>query len=77
MLMFAMRKEDSISAKMPAVRIKKTKVFESNFERQILDKKNAIRCQQHGRAELSADYCVSNTASSITAAGRLLRHIRG
>ena len=28
---------------MPADRIKKTKVFERNFERQIMDKKNAIR----------------------------------
>ena len=30
--------------------------------------------QQHDRVELSADYC---DLSSITAAGRLLRHIRG
>ena len=28
---------------MPADRIKKTKVFERNFEWQIMDKKNAIR----------------------------------
>ena len=28
---------------MPADRIKKTKVFKRNFERQIMDKKNAIR----------------------------------
>ena len=28
---------------MPADRIKKTKVFERNFECQIMDKKNAIR----------------------------------
>ena len=30
---------------MPADRIKKTKVFERNFEFQIMDKKNAIRCE--------------------------------
>ena len=30
---------------MPADRIKKTKVFERNFERQIMDKKNAIRSE--------------------------------
>ena len=30
---------------MPADRIKKTKVFERNFECQIMDKKNAIRSE--------------------------------
>ena len=30
---------------MPADRIKKTKVFEGNFECQIVDKKNAIRSE--------------------------------
>ena len=30
---------------MPADRIKKTKVFERNFDRQIMDKKNAIRSE--------------------------------
>ena len=30
---------------MPAGRIKKTKVFESNFECQIMDEKNAIRSE--------------------------------
>ena len=30
---------------MPGDRIKKTKVFERNFERQIMNKKNAIRSE--------------------------------
>ena len=37
-----MRQEHSY-LQMPADRIKKTKVFERNFECQIMDKKNAIR----------------------------------
>ena len=31
---------------MPAGRIKKTKVFERNFECQLMDKKNAIRSER-------------------------------
>ena len=43
-LMFAMRQGNSyLYCKMPADRIKKTKLFERNFECQIMDKKNAIR----------------------------------
>ena len=44
MLMFAMRARKFLPLlQMPADRIKKTKVFERNFECQIMDKKNAIR----------------------------------
>ena len=47
MLMFAMRQEDSYLCcdRMPTNRIKKTTVFERNFERQIMDKKNATRSE--------------------------------
>ena len=44
MLMFAMRQGKFLPLlQMPADRIKKTKLFERNFECQIMDKKNAIR----------------------------------
>ena len=45
MLMFAMRQGNSYLPllQMPADQIKKTKVFERNFECQIMDKKNAVR----------------------------------
>ena len=44
MLMFAMRLEDSyLCCKMTADKIKKTKVFQRDFECQIIDKKIAIR----------------------------------
>ena len=39
-----MRKKPTL-LQMPADRIKKTKVFERNFVRQIMDKKNAIRSE--------------------------------
>ena len=46
MLIFAMRPEEFLPLlQMPADRIKKTKVFERNFECQIMDKQNAIRSE--------------------------------